>query len=396
MLAFLSNSVGGYNTLIVIIGASLFASVAAAVGAFVVLRGRALTVDAVSHATLPGIGLAFLIMAFMGGTGRFLPGLLLGALASGAVGLWLLNWMTRTTRLTDDAAIGIVLSSFYGLGIVLLTIVQTAGLGEPAGLTGFLLGSAASMLRSEAILIALMAVGFAALLFILRRLFFALCFDRGYARSVGINIAFIDALLMAMVLLITVAGIKIAGIILVVALLVIPAVSARFWTENAFEMVWISAFIGASSGALGVIISAQAPDLPTGPVMVLCATSIFVLSLLFAPARGVLAAFYRAKQFSRRVHRRQGLLAMARQERIYDRETNAILLKDGFLRKDGSITPEGQAAVKRAAREEQLWALWFEQNPDALARDAGLAFNPIRDRVGAEELKLLEQKLGAL
>lgn len=395
MIAFLSNIAGGYNTLVVIFGASLFSAVAAAVGAFVVLRGRALTVDAVSHATLPGIGLAFLFMAALGGTGRYLPGLLFGAALSGAIGLWLLNWMTRTTRLTDDAGIGIILSSFYGFGIVLLTVVQTAGLGEPAGLSGFLLGSAASMLSSEALLIAVMAVVFAGLLFAGRRLFFAVCFDRGYARSVGINIDFVDGLLMAMVLLITVAGIKIAGIILVVALLVIPAVSARFWTENAFDMVWIAALFGAASGAMGVIISAQAPDLPTGALMVLSATVVFILSLLFAPVRGVLAAFYRAKQFSRRVHRRQGLLAMARQERIYDRETMAILLKDGFLRKDGSITQEGENAVKNAAREEQLWALWFEQNPDALARDAGLAFNPIRDRVGAQELKLLEQKLGA-
>lgn len=392
---FLSQLVGGYNTLIVIIGAGLFAAVAGGIGAFVVLRGRALTVDAVSHATLPGIGIAFLLMAMMGGTGRYLPGLLLGAALSGALGLWFLNWMTRTTRLTDDAGIGIVLSSFYGFGIVLLTIVQTLGLGEPAGMSGFLLGSAASMLKSEAITIAALGVLFALLLLLFRRWFFAIAFDRGFARSVGINVGLADALLMAMVLLITVAGIKIAGIILVVALLVIPAVAARFWTENAYHMVWISALIGAVSGVIGVILSAQAPDLPTGPLMVLCASFFFIISMLLAPARGILASIYRAGQFSRRVHRRQGLLAVARHERIYDRETLSILQGEGFMRKDGSITPEGQKAAQNAEREEKLWALWFDQNPDALARDAGLAFNPIRDRVGAQELRLLEAKLGA-
>ena len=356
MLTFLSDVLGGYNTFIVVFGASMFSAAAAAIGAFVVLRGRALTVDAISHATLPGIGIAFLTMAALGSSGRFLPGLLLGAMISGAIGLWLLSWMTRTTRLTDDAGIGIILSSFYGLGIVLLTIVQIAGLGEPAGLTGFLLGSAASMLRSEALFIAITAICFAALLFTLRRLFFTICFDRPYARSLGINIALVDGLLMAMVLSITVIGIKITGIILVVALLVIPAVSARFWTENAYHMVWIAACFGAFSGIIGVMISAQMPDLPTGPLTVLCATGIFALSLLFAPARGVLAAFYRRSQFSRRVHRRQGLLAMARKERIYDRETTSILLKEGFVRKDGSMTPEGAEAAIHAAREERLWA----------------------------------------
>lgn len=394
-MGFLSQIAGGYNTLIVMIGAGLFAAVAGGIGAFVVLRGRALTVDAVSHATLPGIGIAFLVMAMMGGTGRYLPGLLLGAALSGALGLWFLNWMTRTTRLTDDAGIGIVLSSFYGFGIVLLTIVQTVGLGEPAGMSGFLLGSAASMLQSEAITIAILGAVFALLLLLLRRWFFAIAFDRGFARSIGINVALADGLMMGMVLLITVAGIKIAGIILVVALLVIPAVAARFWTENAYHMVMISALIGAVSGVVGVLLSAQAPDLPTGPLMVLCASVFFMISMLLAPARGILASLYRAGQFSRRVHRRQGLLAVVRHERIYDRETLGILQREGFMRKDGSITPEGQRAAQNAEREEKLWALWFDQNPDALARDAGLAFNPIRDRVGAEELRLLETKLGA-
>ena len=155
----------GYNATLVAIGSALLGTAAGITGTFLFLRKRALVSDAVSHATLPGVCIAFLLMAFLGGDGRNLTGLLLGSAVSAGVGLWCMNWLTRNTRLAEDAAIGAVLSVFFGFGIVLLTVIQTLGIGRQAGLEGFLLGSTAGMLYSDAVVIA--AGGALALLLIL-------------------------------------------------------------------------------------------------------------------------------------------------------------------------------------------------------------------------------------
>ena len=124
----------GYNATLVAIGATLLGVSAGVTGTFLFLRKRALVSDAISHATLPGVCLAFILMASLGGDGRNLIGLLLGSAVSASVGLWCLNWLTRNTRLAEDAAIGSVLSVFFGFGIVLLTVIQTLGIGRQAGL----------------------------------------------------------------------------------------------------------------------------------------------------------------------------------------------------------------------------------------------------------------------
>jgi len=145
---------GGWNASLVALGAGMLGLAAGGAGAFLFLRKRALVSDAASHATLPGVAAAFLVMVAFGGDGRFLPGLMLGSAISAGLGLALVSWITRATRLAEDAAIGAVLSVSFGLGIVLLTVIQTVPAGKAAGLEGFLLGSTAGMLQSEAMVIA--------------------------------------------------------------------------------------------------------------------------------------------------------------------------------------------------------------------------------------------------
>ncbi len=144
----------GYNAMLVTIGAALLGMSAGATGTFLFLRKRALVSDAVSHATLPGIGLAFIVLVLLGGDGRNLPALLAGSALSATAGLLCVSWLTRRTRLAEDAAIGAVLSVFFGFGVVLLTVIQTLGTGRAAGLEDFLLGSTAGMLWSDAVIIA--------------------------------------------------------------------------------------------------------------------------------------------------------------------------------------------------------------------------------------------------
>lgn len=291
----------GYNSALVAVGAGLLGAAAGAAGTFLVLRKRALVSDALAHATLPGIGLAFIVMAMLGGDGRALPGLLGGAALSAALGLALVEWTARRTRLPEDAAIGAVLSVFFGLGVVLLTVIQTLGIGRPAGLEDFLLGSASGMLRGEALLIAAGGAGVAALAWVMRRPMTLVAFDPEYAAASGWSLRRVDLAMMGLVMAVTVVGLKIVGLVMIVALLVIPPVTARFWTERADGVFWLAAGLGAVSGHVGAAVSATAPALPTGPIIVLTASALFALSLLFAPGRGAVASALRRRAARRRL-----------------------------------------------------------------------------------------------
>lgn len=284
----------GYNATLVALGSAALGLAAGTVGAFLTLRKRALVSDAISHATLPGLALAFLVMVALGGDGRFLPGLMLGSALSAWVGLWVVDWLTHRTRLPEDAAIGAVLSVFFGAGVVLLTVIQTLSAGKQAGLEGFLLGSTAGMLRSDALTIAAGGALVLAATLSLRRPLLMVAFDPGFARVQGLDTRRLDAALMLLVLGVTVTGLKIVGLILIVAMLIIPPTAARFWSEDATRVVTLSALFGGLSGYVGAALSATAPNLPTGPIIVLVAATLFTLSLLLAPARGLLFRRMRA------------------------------------------------------------------------------------------------------
>jgi manganese/zinc/iron transport system permease protein len=290
----------GYNTALVCLGAALLGAAAGGIGSFVMLRKRALMSDAVSHATLPGLVLAFIVMALATGDGRFLPGLMIGAALTAFLGLHAVDWLTRRTRLPEDSAIGAVLSSFFGLGVVLLTVVQSLDTGGQAGLESFLLGSTASMLRSEAITIAVAAAmtGLAVILF--RRAFTIVSFDPHYAASIGIPVRRTDLVMLLILLLVTVIGLRVAGLVLIVALTIIPPATARFWTQAAGWMAVLSALVGALAAHAGAALSASGPSLPTGAVIVLISFGLFVLSLIASPRRGLVAA-----AVSRRIARRR-------------------------------------------------------------------------------------------
>ncbi|MEM6461113.1 MAG: metal ABC transporter permease [Pseudomonadota bacterium] len=385
----------GYNTAIVATGAVLLGWAGGTVGTFLLLRRRSLVSDALSHATLPGIGIAFLVMAWMGGSGRFLPGLLLGAAISAMIGLASVEWLTRRTRLNADAAIGAVLSAFFGFGVVLLTVIQSLGIGRQAGIGSFLLGSTSGMLRNEAITLAGLAFGIALLVFLFRRQLTLICFDETFARTSGIDIRRTDLLLMLLVMAVTVTGLRIVGLILVVALLIIPPVAARFWTDQTNTMALVGGLIGGLSGFVGTALSASVPNFPAGPVIVLVAACLFVVSLLFAPARGVFYGLYRSRAFSRKVHRRQGLLAILRGEAIYDRDTIRVLRSERLIHADGTPTEAGLDAAENAAREEALWTIYLRDNPDAAYRAARMRLDPIAQRLTGSEIAELERQLNA-
>ncbi|MGI1663047.1 metal ABC transporter permease [Palleronia sp. KMU-117] len=384
----------GYNATLVALGAALLGAAAGITGTFLFLRKRALVSDAISHATLPGVGLAFIVMVALGGDGRALPGLLAGSAISAGIGLLAVQALTRRTRLPEDAAIGAVLSVFFGFGIVLLTIVQSMSAGRQAGLEGFLLGSTAGMLRADALTIAVGGALALAAVLILRRPMTLVCFDPGYAAATGVDTRRIDLAMMALVMAVTVVGLKVVGLILIVALLIIPPVTARFWTERSDRVIVLAGAIGAASGYAGAAISASAPALPTGPIIVLIAFGAFVLSLLLSPRRGVLAAVLRYRRFQRRVHRRQGLLALAQGQPIYEGFTRRLLVREDLMRPDGVPTEAGRARAAKALLDERRWSLLrtLPGEGAAAARYDGLT--GIEEVLTSDQLRLLDARLG--
>lgn len=383
----------GYNAALVALGASLLGIAAGSSGAFLFLRKRALVSDAIAHATLPGVGLAYIFMVMLGGDGRSLPGLLLGSALSAGAGLLAVQWIVARTRLAEDAAIGAVLSVFFGFGIVLLTVIQNMSRGYQAGLEGFLLGSTAGMLFQDALLIAAggaLAIG---LVFLFRRPMTITAFDPEFAAAVSINIRHMDLAMMGLVMGVTVIGLKLVGLILIVAMLIIPPVTARLWTERTDHVVLIAGLFGGLSGYLGAALSASAPSLPTGPIIVLIAFGLFTVSLLAAPRRGLLAGVLLRQRYRISLHRHQGLLAIARNEPIRNRTTLKVLRRERLIGRDEKATGKGRALAAKAVRDEERWALAQQLYTDDALAGGYDGSKPIEELLTRDEIVDIDQRL---
>ncbi len=384
----------GYNAALVAVGAALLGIAAGSGGTFLFLRKRALVSDAVAHATLPGIGLAFIVMVALGGDGRDLLGLLLGSAITAWIGLVLVEWMARRTRLAEDAAIGAVLSVFFGFGIVLLTVIQTMSAGRQAGLESFLLGATAGMLFQDAVVIAVGGALAVATVYLLRRPMTLVAFDPDYAAAYGFNVKRIDLVMMGLVMAVTVIGLKLVGLILVVAMLIIPPVTARFWTDRTDGVIWIAGILGGVSGYVGAALSASAPSIPTGPIIVLVCFGLFTFSILFAPGRGVLAAVIRHQRFQVRVHRRQGLLALAHGEPIFDPLTIAVLRRSKLIRRDRVATEAGRAQAAKALRDEKRWEVARKVYHDEAISGRYDGLTPIETVLTPDEIAAIDREIG--
>lgn len=309
-----------YNTLVVLVGASLLGAFCGVVGCFAVLRRRALLGDAMAHAALPGVALAFWITQ-----SKSVPVLLAGALGTGLFGIWAMAVLRRRTRTKEDAALGLVLSVLFGAGVALSRYVSNVVPdGSKAGLDTFVLGKTAGIVLADVILIGIVALVSIALVAIFFKEFRALSFDHDYAQSLGWNTTALDFLLMSMVSLAVVAGLPMVGVVMVAALTILPAVSARMWTHRLSTMLLIAAAVGVVGAAAGVMISAERPQMPTGPVVILCMGVLFLASALFAPANGVAA---------------QAIRRMAFQAERGARLAISALATGGGLRESGVIRP---------------------------------------------------------
>jgi manganese/zinc/iron transport system permease protein len=290
-----------YNTLVVLAGVSVLGASSGIIGAFAVLRKRALTGDALSHASLPGLCLAFLLLGE-----RNLLAMLLGALVSGVVGIAIISALGRWTRVKADASIGIVLSVFFGLGVVLLKIIQNLKeVGSKAGLDSYILGKTAGMTRGDVYVILTASLICLALIAFLYKEFQLVSFDADFARSIGWPVYGIDLLLMSLVAAAVVIGLPNVGVVLISALLIMPGGAARFWTDRLRTMLALAGVFGFSIGLVGTWLSAQYEQLPAGPIIVLAGAVLFLASLLFGFRRGLIVRLVEHRRFQRELREMQ-------------------------------------------------------------------------------------------
>ena len=293
-----------YNALVVLAGVSLLGASSGIIGAFAVLRKRALTGDALAHASLPGLCLAFLILRE-----RNLTAMLFGALVSGVLGIAIISALGRWTRVKDDASIGAVLTIFFGLGIVLLKIIQNMeGIGSKAGLNSYIFGKTAGMTRGDVYVILAAALLCLAVMILLYKEFQLVSFDSDFARTLGWPVYAIDLLLMSLIAAAVVIGLPNVGVVLISALLIMPGAAARFWTDRLSTVLVLAGVFGLATGFVGTMLSAYYEQLPAGPIIVLTGATIFLVSMLLGARRGVIARLIEHFRFQRQL---RGLAASA-------------------------------------------------------------------------------------
>jgi manganese/zinc/iron transport system permease protein len=401
-----------YNTLIVLLGTGLLGANAGLVGSYAVLRGRALTGDALAHAALPGLCLAFLAVGE-----RSLPAMMLGALGTGLLGVLVISVLNRMTRIKEDASIGIVLSVFFGLGIVLSRMIQnTSTTGSKAGLDSFILGKTAGILASDVAWIGGISLFSLAVIGLLYKELLITAFDPGFGRVQGWPVLVLDLGLMGLIALAVVFGLPAVGVVLMAALLILPAASARFWTDRLGGMLVFSTLIGLAIGVTGTTISASHTGMPAGPIITLVGTALFAISALFAPRRGVIARSLDQARLGRRLDDRallRFLYEHSETDKVDDSpiDREALIEQTGWKRSrldhvlsrglmDGNLrigskgdvlpTPLGLDRGAIEARDERLWQLYLTEHPDqATTRTELFDTSPLQimPRDQAEELE---------
>ncbi|RDK88388.1 metal ABC transporter permease [Marinirhabdus gelatinilytica] len=272
-----------YTLRTITLGTAVLGAICGMLGSFAVLRKQSLLGDAISHAALPGIAVAFLITG-----AKDSNTLLLGALVSGLLGTFWIRGIITKTHLKTDTALGLILSLFFGFGMLLLTFIQKQPNANQAGLDKYLFGQAATLVESDVILMVVVTGISLLILLLFWKEFKILLFDADYTKTLGFNTKFIDTLITFFIVLAIVLGLQTVGVVLMSAMLLAPAAAARQWTNRLSTMIFIAAIFGAFSGVFGTAISASQNNLSTGPVIVLVASVFVLVSFVFSPGRGLL------------------------------------------------------------------------------------------------------------
>ena len=382
------------NIRYVALGTVLLGASSAIVGCFTFLRKKALVGDTIAHSILPGICLSFIIFK----TKDPLM-LLLGAMISGWISVYLVDYISAKSKIKPDTAIGLVLSVFFGIGILLLTYIQHSGNAAQAGLDKFLFGKAASLVQDDVITFGIVSILLIGTIILFFKQFSLISFDVNFAKTIGIPVRIFEVLLSTLTVLAVAIGIQTVGVVLMAAMLITPAAAARFWTDKLKVMIVIASIIGAFSGLFGAFISYTAPSMPTGPWIVVVLSFIAIGSLLIAPKNGAISKMKRQQKNKQKILEDNILKLMYKlgeKENDYFKNRSITQLKNHreipenkflkglkILKKKNHVahvndqwvlTEEGKQAGMRIVRIHRLWELYLTTYlriaPDHVHEDA--------------------------
>jgi len=366
------------NIAMVVAGISLLSISAAMVGTFTFLDKKALVGDAISHAVLPGVCLAFM---FAGNKNPYW--IVLGAFATGAISTYCISWISASTKLKEDTVIAAVLSIFFGVGILLLTQLQQTGNAALSGLDHFLFGNAIAIVREDLLVYGFLACMVILCLLVFYKEFKLIIFNPHFAESVGLPVKRLKFIFNTLLVLAVVTGIQAIGVVLMAALLITPAAAARFWTNKLHIMLILAVLFALISGVAGAYISYAIPQMPTGPWVVMVISFLAFFSFFFAKRKGMVSRWFSQRKYQRKIHRDHILKTLFQQwERKEKGMTYGELInqfqgkasttkkyinsleKRGFLLADDShitLTTAGFTEARRIVRLHRLWELYLSK-----------------------------------
>jgi manganese/zinc/iron transport system permease protein len=369
-----------YTVSTVALGGATLGIVSGVLGCFAVLRRESLMGDALAHAALPGVGIAFLL------AGRDLGVLLIGAGIASWIGVQFIRMVLSTTRIKQDAAMGIVLAAWFAAGIALLAYIQAVPEASQAGLDKFIFGQAAAMVESDVQLIAVVGIAAFLVLGLFWKEFKLVTFDPEFAGANGFRVGIINAILSTLIVVAIVLGLQLAGVILMVGMLIAPAIAARQWTQKLNQVIILAAVFGAFAGGTGAVISAVDADVPTGPTIIVVAFSLVMISIAFAPGRGLVWTLIRQRGDKRRFAAQTTLRDLYKYARSHGSPTYPVptafilgvggqnvrvgleqLVKRGHVRQQDTswlLTDAGIEVATKDAYSQQLWDLYREYSDE--------------------------------
>ena len=384
-------------------------------GSFLVVRKMALFGDTLSHAVLPGVA-----MGFLWNMSKDPVAIFVGATIAGLLGGALVTLITQTTRLKEDTALGLVLASFFAVGICLLTRIQKISTGSKGGLDAYLFGQAASLSKDDVVLMGVITILAVLLITFFYKELLLTSFDAAFAKAAGFPVTIIHYGLMLLLAFSVVVALQAVGVVLVSAMLITPAAAAYLLTDRMHVMLVLASVFGVAAGAAGAFFSFLSTNLPTGPLMVMGASMVFVLAFLFGPRHGVISRWWRRQSRSAQIQRENTLKAIYHVLEARDFEGEGVSLRElaerrretidevrvqsrklkvhqmATLHEDGDsvhLTPEGWQRACEIVRNHRLWELYLTNEasiaPDHVHDDAEV----IEHVLGEETVRQLERTL---
>ncbi len=402
------------NVRYVTLGCLLLTSSAAVVGCFTLLRKKALLGDALAHSILPGVCIGFMLAEEKNPVY-----LLLGAFVAGWLSVYAIHEITTRSKIKEDTAIGLVLSVFFGIGILLLTYIQQQGNAAQSGLDHFLFGKAAALVESDVITFGIVSVVLILVILVFYKELKVLCFDEKFAESIGLPTRMLEWILTSLTVLAVVTGIQAVGVVLMAAILITPAAAARYWTNRLGLMIVLAAVFGSIAAFAGTYISYMAPAMPTGPWMVMVIFLIAIISFTFAPERGMIPRWFKHRQNQRQIQEDnvlKALFQLGEKEpsyfltydlaRIQDQRAIPVselektlkrLKSEGYVKRENQgwlLTNEGKNHGQRITRLHRLWELYLTEYlriaPDHVHDDAEMIEHIITPEIEAKLQELLQ------